>query len=74
MAEHTWGVLRVLEGAVVFNMATEPPMSVRLQAGDTRAIPPGVSHALRIDEPVRLAVDFMVRAEPDSSPASTPPP
>lgn len=70
VAEHTWGVLRVLDGAVVFTMATEPPMSARLQAGDTRAIPPGVPHALRIDEPVRLAVDFMVRAEPDRPSAS----
>jgi tellurite methyltransferase len=61
VAERTWGVLRVLEGAVVFAIETTPPMSVRVSGGEQQSIPPGVPHLVRIDEPVRLAVDFLVK-------------
>ncbi len=61
VADRTWGLLRVLEGEVVFAIETTPPVSARLAAGDQQPIPPGVAHLLRIDQPVRLAIDFLVR-------------
>lgn len=61
VGEHTWGLLRVIEGAAVFAIETTPPTSVRVSAGDEVPIPPGVPHLLRIAEPVRLAVDFLVK-------------
>jgi tellurite methyltransferase len=64
VAERTWGVLRVLDGAVRFTMATTPPIDRRLEAGAEQAIAPGVAHALSVEGPVRLAVDFLVRPAP----------
>ena len=61
VAGRTWGVLRILEGEAVFAIDTSPPRSIRLHAGDEQPIPPGVPHLVRADEPVRLAVDFLVR-------------
>ena len=60
IAERTWGVLRVLEGAVVLAIETTPPSSTRLAAGEDQPIPPGVPHLVRVDEPMRLVVDFLV--------------
>jgi tellurite resistance-related uncharacterized protein len=57
----TWGVLRVLEGAVGFAIETTPPFDERLAAGHEQPIPPQVAHVLRVDGPVRLEVDFLVR-------------
>jgi mannose-6-phosphate isomerase-like protein (cupin superfamily) len=51
----------VLEGAVRFTMQTTPRIDVRLRAGQEQAIPPGVDHALAVEGPVRLAVDFLTR-------------
>ena len=59
VADRTWGLLHVLEGSVRFTMETEPPVDVRLVAGGEHAIPPGVSHALTVDGPVRVAIDFL---------------
>jgi hypothetical protein len=64
VADRTWGVLPVLEGAVVFAGGVTPPLSVRLAAGDEQPIPPGVPHQWRVDEPVRLEIDFLVRQRP----------
>jgi tellurite resistance-related uncharacterized protein len=64
VAERTWGVLRVVEGSVVFAIETTPPVSVRVHAGDEQPIPPGVPHLLRVDEPVRLAIDFLSKPNP----------
>ena len=61
VAERTWGMLRVLEGAVIFTIETTPPSSVRLGAGEDQPIPPGVRHLVRVDEPMRLAIDFLVK-------------
>jgi tellurite resistance-related uncharacterized protein len=61
VAERTWGMLRVLEGAIVFAIETTPPSSTRLAAGEQQPIPPGVPHLVRVDEPMRLAVDFLVK-------------
>jgi tellurite resistance-related uncharacterized protein len=62
VAERTWGCLRVLEGSVEFTMEVEPPLTVELQAGDRQAIPPGVAHAVVVDGPVRLTIEFFVAA------------
>lgn len=62
VADGTWGCLRVVDGTVGFVMATEPPMDLRLTAGDRQPIPPGVPHHLVVDGPVTVAVDFLARA------------
>jgi tellurite resistance-related uncharacterized protein len=61
VAEHTWGLLRVLTGSVEFTIETHPRATVTIAAGGEQPIPPGVPHALRLDGPVELAVDFFVR-------------
>ena len=55
-----WGVLRVIDGCLGFIMTTDPPIAIRLCAGDTQAIPPSIDHKLTIDRPVMLAIDFLV--------------
>ena len=60
VAERTWGCLRVLDGSVGFTMDVEPPLAIELRAGERQAIPPGVPHAVMVDGPVRLAVEFFV--------------
>lgn len=61
VAERTWGVLRVLEGAVVFTIETTPPTSVRVSRGEEQPIPPDVPHLVRLDGPVRFVIDFLVK-------------
>ena len=63
VAEHTWASVRVLAGTLGFSMATEPPLDLRLHAGQTQPIPPGVPHAIHPEVGVRLAVDFLVAEE-----------
>lgn len=60
IVDRTWGVLRLIEGAAGIWIATTPPIDRRLIRGDTQPIPPLVPHHLTIDEPVVLAVDFLV--------------
>lgn len=60
VAERTWGCLRVHEGSVWFSMDSDPPVRVRVEAGGRQPIPPGVLHALTLDGPVRLTVEFLV--------------
>lgn len=67
VADRTWGLLRVLEGEVVFAIETTPPLSARLDAGDEQPIPPALAHLLRVDAPVRLTIDFLVRSALPSS-------
>jgi hypothetical protein len=42
---------------------TDPAIRIRLKAGEGQPIPPGVPHAVSIEGPVRLAVDFLTRDE-----------
>jgi tellurite methyltransferase len=60
VAERTWAVLRVIEGAVRFTMTTDPPLDRVVTAGQQQAIPPGVLHAVHLDAPARLEIDFLV--------------
>ena len=60
----TWGRLRVTGGAVLFTMSVDPPIDERLQAGEARWLPPEVSHALAVDGPASLEIDFFTRAGP----------
>jgi tellurite methyltransferase len=69
VAEGRWGCLHVVEGTVTFSMQTDPPTVVRLRAGDRQPIPPGIPHALTIDGPVRLSVDFLKAVDTASSSA-----
>ena len=59
VADGKWGLLRVLLGTVRFEMATEPAISVRLAAGDSQPIPPGVDHAVHLDSGARIEIDFL---------------
>jgi tellurite resistance-related uncharacterized protein len=59
VADRTWGLLRVLDGAVTFEAAGDERV---LHADDEQPIPPAVPHRLHLDGPVRLEVDFLVRA------------
>ena len=72
VAERTWGCLWVLEGAVVFSLESDPPLEVRLEAGGRQPIPPGLPHRLTVDGPVRLAVEFYVRATPGEGSGPSP--
>jgi tellurite resistance-related uncharacterized protein len=62
VADRTWGCLYVLDGSVGFTMDVEPPLAVDLRAGDRQPIPPGVPHAVIVNGPVRLTVEFFVAA------------
>lgn len=57
--EGTWGLVRVEQGAVVAELATDPPITVRLGPGDRQPLPPDVAHHLDADGPFVVAVDFM---------------
>ena len=61
VADRTWGVLRVLEGAAGFSIDTTPGRQAWLRTGEQRAIPPSVRHHVDVDGPVRLVVDFFVK-------------
>lgn len=63
VADRTWGLLRVLDGSVVFSAETAPPVREPVRAGEERPIPPGVRHRVQVDGPVRLAVDFLTRPD-----------
>jgi tellurite methyltransferase len=74
LADRTWGVLRVLEGVATLTFADGEPRAVRVEAGDQHAIAPGVVHRVSADEPMRVAIDFLVRPDrlrhsPQASPA-----
>lgn len=57
----TWGLLRIIEGALQFSIETDPPMTRAMVAGDSQAIPPLVEHELTFDGPFVMAVDFYTR-------------
>jgi tellurite methyltransferase len=61
VAERTWGLVRVVSGAVGLSIETDPPLERRLTAPATQAIPPTVPHRVTVDGPVRLFIDFLVR-------------
>ena len=42
-------------------METGPPIRIRLEAGEGQPIPPGVPHAVSVQPPTRLAIDFLIR-------------
>jgi tellurite resistance-related uncharacterized protein len=68
VAEGTWGCLRVHGGSVWFAMAGDPPLRVRVGTGGRQPIPPGVAHALTVDGPVHLTVEFLVRDDTSDDP------
>ncbi len=64
VANGVWGRLRVIEGSAALTMETRPALQVRLGAGDSQPIPPGVPHAVSVGGPVVLVIDFLVRDAP----------
>lgn len=61
VADGVWGVVRVLEGSVVVQLATDPPIGADVGAGERQPLPPGVPHHLSVNGPFLLAVDFLER-------------
>jgi len=68
VADRTWACVHVRDGSVLFTLETEPPLAVRLHAGDRQAIPPGLIHMLSLEGPVRLTVDVLTRVGSSGSP------
>ena len=64
VANGVWGRLRVIEGSAALTVETGPRLEVRLGAGNSQPIPPGVPHAVSVDGPVVLVLDFLVRDAP----------
>jgi tellurite resistance-related uncharacterized protein len=67
VADGVWGRLFVMQGTAAISIDTDPPIRRRLAAGDSQPIPPGVPHAVSLDGPVRLTVDFLVRRPPPAA-------
>jgi len=65
VASGVWGRLRVLDGAVNFVFDDQFPGACDqpVSAGSHQLIPPDRPHHLVVGEPVRLVVDFLVRAD-----------
>ena len=61
VADRTWARVRVLGGSARLTIDTDPPLDVRLAVGDEQPIPPAVPHALHVEGPVTLVVEFLVR-------------
>ena len=73
VADGTWGLLRVVNGAVRFRMTTDPPLDVRLSAGDEQAIPPTVLHRVAPEGTMEIVIEFLIRDDhmrPDNTPSS----
>jgi tellurite resistance-related uncharacterized protein len=59
LATGTWGKLVVHDGALLFSMTGEPPLSVELTPGSAaQPIPPGVCHEVKPVGPVRFSIEF----------------
>jgi tellurite methyltransferase len=65
VGEGRWGCLRVVDGSIGFQLATEPPIERWLTAGDHQPIPPGIAHHLVVEGPAVVVVDFLVPAASD---------
>jgi hypothetical protein len=50
------------DGAVRLQIATDPPIDVRLVAGNEHAIPPAVAHRVDPEGPMEIVIEFFVRA------------
>ena len=59
VADGTWARLRVISGAVVFRLASDDPVDVRLTAGDEQVIPPLVVHRVVPEGPMEIVIDFL---------------
>jgi tellurite resistance-related uncharacterized protein len=68
-ADLEWGCLRVLEGSLWFAMERHSPFEVRVAAGASQPIPPGMPHSLRLEGPVRFSIEFFVATTGASSAA-----
>lgn len=53
----TWGVIRVLEGALTLHF-TDPPRVLPLEAGQSATAAPDETHWVEITGPMRMQVDF----------------
>jgi tellurite methyltransferase len=61
VAAGTWGVLRVLDGALEVSLGTHPPIERRMGPGEAQPLPPDVVHHLALIGTVRLEIDFLIR-------------
>lgn len=53
----TWGLLRVIEGRATL-VFVDPPRRLAVAPGQPGEIPPGDTHFVELDGPVRLQVEF----------------
>ena len=67
------GRLLVLAGTVQLAMETSPRINVRLSAGDAQAIPPGVPHAVGVDGPMCVVIEFARKVVPEQHTRQDPP-
>ncbi|MCB9884041.1 MAG: DUF1971 domain-containing protein [Planctomycetes bacterium] len=62
LGEHAWARLDVLAGEVVF-VDLRDEVSVRVVAGESRAVPPLVPHRVELGAAARLQLEFFREAE-----------
>lgn len=62
-AEGAWGVIRVLEGAVLYALESPSNASIVLRAGESAVIEPQRLHHLRFVEDGRFFIEFHIDRE-----------
>lgn len=63
LAEGAWGVVRVLEGAVLYALEAPSTSSIILRHGDSAIIEPLTLHHLRFVEDGRFFIEFHIERE-----------
>lgn len=64
VADGRWGLLRVVEGTVDFDLAVNPPLHHHLHEGDQQAIPPEVDHLVTPGIDAVIEIDFLAAHSP----------
>lgn len=60
IAEDAWGLIRVLEGCVLYALEAPNTASIVLQAGESAVIEPQKLHHLQFVEPGRFFIEFHI--------------
>jgi tellurite resistance-related uncharacterized protein len=71
LAEDAWGLIRVLQGVVLYALEAPNSASVIISAGDCAVIEPQTLHYLQFVEPGRFFIEFHIprdtlRAHPEA--------
>lgn len=62
IAEGSWGVLRVVEGELLF-VIEESGESRMIRAGEAQVVEPGVLHHIEVEEGARFLIEFHKKPE-----------